>query len=734
MHEEERPTQPPRPVQPPRSAQPSRSARSSHKRLGPVEADTPEAAALAEWLRKRVSGYSLRRLEKIFPHHPRRTQWNHFLNGHKLVPLWILNDVVSTLVPPPERQLQRGVGQQLLAAAEAAEEARNTQRPAGSPAIASPGTVHEQQIRLNEALQGQLKAQETVQSLTHLIYAFVTAMADLNQRCRNLETERDEARLRLTQQEMQTTTTNQQRAAENTRRAAQDAQRLAETEQRLAETEQRLAEFKERLARARREKQNAEDLRIEAFRQAEERRLALEQPVRPGASPGSADEDIGELSVPQPWEYDRFLEAADVQLDAHEAGMEAVREQLGNPAPPSPEGPPTVPGRVITTMSTDSPDNAPTSGNPVPTASADIPDRLGGSPATTPDGPPARSGNASRQSQGGPSPRGGTKDRPRRGRKGLRLALVGATCLAVLAGGGWLIQNYTGTDGASSSAAPGPSGTPEDTALERLQKAKSGGPKWKVGVKREQPGLSEYKDKEWVGAEIKYAKKLLGTLGLKEDQYEFVGVATNNRAGSLNEKEVDIFIGTYGISEIRKKGTRKGQPAVIFAGPYLETPQKIMMQRHPGSNKAMIHGEPETVRSFTDIPPRARVCLVDGSSAEAYVEEEVKRGRFQNKISRKSDYDLCVDELTGDQDVVMTDATILQGFLEENPGEYILADDSFGEREKYGIGLNKNSLLLKEKVCEAMRETMEERDEIYDTLVGGREEFLPRKMTECSPS
>lgn len=29
---------------------------------------------------------------------------------------------------------------------------------------------------------------------------------------------------------------------------------------------------------------------------------------------------------------------------------------------------------------------------------------------------------------------------------------------------------------------------------------------------------------------------------------------------------------------------------------------------------------------------------------------------------------------------------------------------------------------------------MEERDEIYDTLVGGREEFLPRKMTECSPS
>ncbi|MFC8705808.1 transporter substrate-binding domain-containing protein [Streptomyces anulatus] len=677
MHEEDRPTH---------------QLRARHS---PVAGDTPEANELAEWLRARVNGRTTRELQKLFAFG--RTQWSEFLKGRKLIPLWLLDDVVTKLVPPREQQLQRGIGQKLLHDAERADEAR---RAAASPAVLPSDTPHEYQIRLDDARQGQIRAQETVQSLTHLIYAFISAMADLNQRCKDLEAERDQARLRLEQQEADTATVNQQRAAANRRRTAEDQQRLAEVEQRLAEAERRHAEFEERLVRARREQQEAEDLRIEAFWKAEENRRAFRQLTGEEAPAGSAGQDPGTVPAPQPWEYDHFLETADAQLDSHNDSMDAVREQIGVPVPPVREGTRTIPGQVVPASSANRADIAPASGDTVRPSSADTTDS---SSATPTESSASRPENNDRRGPDAVPPEGGAAGLSRRKGRGTRVALTGAACLALLVGGGW----FTWDRYRSDSDAKAPRYTLADSAT--IQRAKSAGV-LKIGVKEDQPGLSEDVGAEgspdWKGFDIEVAKKVAKDLGFG-DKYKFVEVGTRSREQRLQSGDVDIVVGSYSSTTERKK-------KVAFSVPYLITDQGMMVYTGDEGEHALVEENGKSTRKEIkdpeDFPDNTKVCTVGSSYSEAVLKQFPKT-KFK-LLPLKADYQACIDGLNKDMDVhvVVTDRPILAGFLKNNPGLSMVPNPLNNSTTSWAIGTRQEDPALLHLLCKSIADLIDSKD------------------------
>ncbi|MER7043075.1 transporter substrate-binding domain-containing protein [Streptomyces microflavus] len=672
MHDEDRSTQPLR------------------ARHSPVAGDTPEANELAEWLRARVNGRTTRQLEGLFSFG--RTQWSEFLKGRKLIPLWLLDDVVTKLVPPREQQLQRGIGHKLLRDAERADEAR---RAAASPASPPSEAPHEYQIRLDDARQGQIKAQETVQSLTHLIYAFISAMADLNQRCKVLEAERDQARLRL--REAGTASVDQS--------AVGDQERLAEVGERLVEAERRHAEFEERLVRARREQREAEDLRIEAFWKAEKNRRAFRQLTGQDAPGGSAGQDPGVVEAPEPWEYDRFLEAADAQLDSHNDRMDTIREQLGVPLPSVREAGRTIPGRVVTASSTDSTDSTDvplTSGGSVRSPSADTADNT---PATATGGSSPMPESTGRQGNDPVPPASGVPGRPRRKGRGPRVALIGAACLALLAGGGWLTWKHYNPGQDSDAASPGYALADSAT----IQRAKTRGI-LNVGVKDDQPGLSDNTGTQdspnWKGFDIEVAKKIAHDLGFTEDEFEFVEVDTRSREQRLESGDVDIVVGSYSITKERKK-------RVDFAGPYLTTDQGMMVYTEGSEGRAWVEENGQQtekeIKDPQDFPDNTKVCTVGSSYTEAVLKQFPKT-KF--KLQQEADYQTCIDALNKSMDVhvVVTDRPILAGFLENNPKLSMVPNPLNDSTTHWGIGLRKNDPALHQFLCTSIADLIDSND------------------------
>lgn len=652
----------------------------------------------------------MQQLEDLFPYP--RAQWSEFLKGHKLITLWLLENVVTKLVPPQDQHRQRGIGRQLLKAAEQADAAR---RAAGSATDPPDGTVNELQLRLDDARQGQIRAQATVQGLTQLIYAFVSAMADLKQRCRNLETERDTTRRQLRQQEA-STTANQQRAAENRRRAAENQQRLAETEERLAEAEKQCAQVEERLARARREQQEAEDLRIEALQQAEQRRRAYQQRTGKGTPAGSPGGDSDSVPPPQPWEYDRFLEAADAQLDSYDAHMDAIREQIGIPAPPASDGPRTIPGEAAPAPSTDS------------TGTADITHGLSAVPE---DNSADNSGR-----NGGDVPPAGRSGSPGGRRvRGWHLALISTTCLALLAGGRLAWDQLRDEGEKASPDTRGPQRETDGASLPEsgvLQKAKEN-KKIRIGVKADQPGLSEKSGNRWSGFDIEFARNIAKALGFG-DRIEFIAAGSRSREDMLQNGQIDIFVGSYSITPGRKT-------KVAFAGPYLSTNQGVLAVEDPSdtTKSRMVEGGKiltKEVNSLEEFPNGTKICTASESISKEILDKFPEKDFAVD--DSKTDYKACVEELkeyrsasaaSWKTHVVVTDRIILSGFLTRNPDLKVIRDYLKGSTTHWGVGMAKNDPALRRLVCKSIAEQIE--DETWDEL---RESHLQEGINKAIPT
>lgn len=283
---------------------------------GPLTGDTPEAEQLAQWVSKVTKGLTLRELEERFQYG--RTQWGQFRRGDKVLPSWLVDDLVKALVTSPQDQrLHLGLGRELQKAAEAAAVAREAQS-----GVMPTGTEGELQIRLDEARKTTIEAQKTLLGATQIIYMLLGLVTSLQTRCQVLEQERDSATARAG--------------------AGEQAGVLAVVERELVQTKEKADLVEQKLGRARRTRHEAEELHVAAEVTAVRHELALEK-MRADAASVSDEQDTGadeaDTTATDPsaviegltplWEYDAKLEVVDQQMDAHEAELDGLRTQMG---------------------------------------------------------------------------------------------------------------------------------------------------------------------------------------------------------------------------------------------------------------------------------------------------------------------------------------------------------------------------------------------------------------------
>ncbi|MFF2022957.1 transporter substrate-binding domain-containing protein [Streptomyces sp. NPDC058171] len=420
----------------------------------------------------------------------------------------------------------------------------------------------------------------------------------------------------------------------------------------------------------------------------------------------------------------------------------AARERPQGPAQPS--------GRTVTAsggtappLSADGTDDVPAAGAAVP---APAPAADGG-----PLGRPAADGADGTDTPAtgddrGPRPAADTADTadtaggrslPVRWQRALWAGLVS---LSLLAGGALIVEDWQDRkepNGAGAQTGPVPKARIEATQPPRvshvLEEAKRKGV-FRVGVKQDQPGLSEQDARgEWTGFDIEYARKVVRGLGFT-DTIEFVPLGTGVRASEVVAGNVELFVGSFSITDDREK-------LIKFAGPYFATPQALLMHGDsPGKvvlreNGGRTH---EDVDSIDDLRPRTVVCTASSSTSVDRLERAYPEKKF--KVIKRSDYQKCVDDLldpNGETEVVSTDRAVLAGFLATDDRLRMIRDSLPDSTEYWGIGMHLDDPELHRRVCKLVEAVKADGwQELYDAHLKGPldgKDNRPPKPDRCRP-
>ncbi|GAA4960459.1 MAG: glutamate ABC transporter substrate-binding protein [Streptomycetaceae bacterium] len=279
------------------------------------------------------------------------------------------------------------------------------------------------------------------------------------------------------------------------------------------------------------------------------------------------------------------------------------------------------------------------------------------------------------------------------------IAVVGFSTLALLA-------TACGKDGTPDSDKGG-SAAPQQSANTSVDLSASS-PTWKkakdrgylvVGAKEDQPflGYMDPATKERSGFDIEIARLVSAELGLDPKKIEFKTIASVNRETALQKGDVDIYVGTYSITDKRKE-------SVDFAGPYYISGQSLLVQK----NNTAITGK-DTIKG-------KKVCSAKGSTPIQKIKTEFP----ETTPIEYDNYSLCVDNLlSGQVDAVTTDEAILKGYAAKDPEHLKVVGDNFST-EKYGIGLPKGDAGLRNKVDDILTAKMADGTwkSIYDATLG----------------
>ncbi|SIO91163.1 glutamate ABC transporter substrate-binding protein [Nocardiopsis sp. JB363] len=186
-----------------------------------------------------------------------------------------------------------------------------------------------------------------------------------------------------------------------------------------------------------------------------------------------------------------------------------------------------------------------------------------------------------------------------------------------------------------------------------------------IGVKYDQPGLGLDEGGTPVGFDVDVATYIAEELGYSADQIEWTEAASANRESFLQQGTVDMIIATYSITDERRQ-------VVDFAGPYYVAQQDILTQ----ADNSDISG-PEDLDGNV-------LCSASGSRSAHNITDDMEIGA---ELREAGNYSECLELLgNGTVDAVTTDNTILAGFAAQNPDDFRMVNNAFGE-EKYGVGL-----------------------------------------------
>ncbi|MGW0935961.1 glutamate ABC transporter substrate-binding protein [Streptomyces sp. NPDC002666] len=203
----------------------------------------------------------------------------------------------------------------------------------------------------------------------------------------------------------------------------------------------------------------------------------------------------------------------------------------------------------------------------------------------------------------------------------------------------------------------------------------------RVGAKEDQPYLGEKDPATGVysGFDIEIARMMAASLGFDPKTVRFKTIASANRETALQNGQIDYYVGTYTINDMRKK-------LVGFAGPYYMAGQGLLVR----TDEDDIHG-PQDLAGKT-------VCSAAGSTPYQRIAADYPKA----KLVAYDTYSICVDNLlTYQVDVVTTDDAILLGFAAKAPEEMKVVGKPFSE-EPYGIGVPRSDNALRFALNDAL--------------------------------
>lgn len=237
----------------------------------------------------------------------------------------------------------------------------------------------------------------------------------------------------------------------------------------------------------------------------------------------------------------------------------------------------------------------------------------------------------------------------------------------------------------------------------------------KVGIKFDQPGLGLKDGNEYTGFDVDVANYVADELGY--DDVQFVQAPSPQRETLLESGQVDMIIATYSITDERKE-------KVSFAGPYFIAGQDLLV------------ASDATISGVDDLDGK-KLCSVKGSTSADNVKEEVPGVQLQEFDT----YSKCLDLVANGQlDALTTDNTILAGYAAQDAytDKLKVVGNTFSE-ERYGVGIEKGSTDLCEKVNDALTKMIDDGD--WETAVDDSfgpadfevdEDENPPELDECS--
>ena len=229
-----------------------------------------------------------------------------------------------------------------------------------------------------------------------------------------------------------------------------------------------------------------------------------------------------------------------------------------------------------------------------------------------------------------------------------------------------------------------------------------------VGVKFDQPNLG-YKDASGkrCGFDIEMARMIAAKLGVDPANIEYKEIASANRETAIKGGEIDYYVGTYSITDKRKKD-------VSFAGPYFIAAQDLLVRKD------------ESAITGSDTLKGKKVCSATGSTPIQRVRDQ-KLTEDSNIVEFKT-YSECVSQLLDKKvDAVTTDDAILKGYAAQNPSQLKVVGKPFIDPktgkpypEKYGIGLPHDDKALRDFVNAALESAFSDGtwQKIYDGTLG----------------
>ncbi|AMJ44473.1 glutamate ABC transporter substrate-binding protein [Corynebacterium stationis] len=200
-----------------------------------------------------------------------------------------------------------------------------------------------------------------------------------------------------------------------------------------------------------------------------------------------------------------------------------------------------------------------------------------------------------------------------------------------------------------------------------------------LGTKFDQPGLGlREPDGSMTGLDVEVATYVVNSIaaenGWDEPSIDWRETPSAQRETLIQNGEVDMITATYSINPGRSE-------SVNFGGPYLLTHQALLVQ---DSNNE--------INGLDDLEGKI-LCSVTGSTPAQKVKEALPTVQLQEYDT----YSSCTEALRqGNVDAMTTDATILNGYAAQSPGNFRVVElEKDGEpftNEYYGIGLAKDDI------------------------------------------